>query len=393
MLRDIDVNGFNNLVKYWGGAENIPEVDLRMVKDTVWHQMSDEHRWKMVPTVEKFWRKEGFPFPKVNPDLIKEDFDKLVRYDVDDLMTDKKEMLQNNLGLAIANCFHPHKYYVKCQDHRPPYSNFENEETFRKVLFKTMKFAGNPYRRSGLRSILSVYSGTQGVSNFKPTVAKYIYTKYCPVGGKVLDPSLGYSGRLVGALSSHISHYEGCDPCVATFEGNKKALATIQEIESKRSNLTLFMEDDDMKKLPDVVLHNIPFEDYKKENFFDLVFTSPPYYNTEMYSQEETQSWKKYPKYQQWVDGFLRPLIINSYRALKKGGNLMLNIYGKVNGGEYCLEEDTMKIAKEIFGHDANDTIFMQMSKIMGAKDKGSIENRNDRPDHKIEAIFRWQKK
>ena len=36
----------------------------------------------------------------------------------------------------------------------------------------------------------------------------------------------------------------------------------------------------------------------------DLCFTSPPYFDTEKYSDEDTQSYKKFPTEDGWVNGF-----------------------------------------------------------------------------------------
>jgi len=393
MRKDIDMNGFKNLVNYWGAVENIPEEDLFFVQDKVWFALDDKTKWAIVPIVEKYWRKEGFPYPIFNIDEVTKEYDKLLNLNVDKLfIRDTKELMQNNVGLNTVNCLHPHKYSVKCKSYRSPMATFENEKRFCHAIFKTMTFSGNPYRRTGLRNMIGIYSGTHAVSNFRPTIAKYIYTKYCPVGGRVLDPSMGYSGRLFGALSSHVGHYEGCDPCVATFKGNQKLVETIKTIEDSRNSLSFFIDDGEQKgRQADTLLHNIPFEEYEgEENSFDLVFTSPPFYDIEQYSNEKTQSWKKFSTYELWVEGFLRPLIITSHRVLKKGGNFLLNIYGTTYYKQ--MEEDTLRIAKEVFGHGVDDTIFMLLSKLMGIKNQGSIENRNNRFDHKVEPIFLFKK-
>jgi hypothetical protein len=394
MQKDIDYNGFKNLVRFYKSPDKIPSEDLKFILDnTFMKDFSDEERMAIVPTAEKYWRQEGFPYPEAGIEEITEEYDKLLDFDVDSLwVPEKKEMMQNNIGLNTVNSFHPHKYSVKCKQYRSPMTTFENTEFFRKVLFKTMKFSGNPFRRTGLRNMIGISSGTHAVSNFRPTVARYIYTKHCPVDGRVLDPSMGYSGRLFAALTSHISLYEGCDPCVDTFKGNQQLVKTIEKIDSKRNMLSCFMDDGERKgRVPNTTLHNIPFEEYNGEsNFFDLVFTSPPYFDTERYSNEDTQSWKRYSKPEQWTQGFLVPLIKTSHRVLKKGGKLILNIYG--NDTCRFLEEDTIQIAKEVFGHGVDDTIYLQMSKLMGIKNQGVIENRNDRFDHKIEPCFIWIK-
>ena len=58
----------------------------------------------------------------------------------------------------------------------------------------------------------------------------------------------------------------------------------------------------------------------------DLVFTSPPYFNTEHYSDESTQSYVRHPTQERWANDFLYPTLKNGVNALKKGGFIMINI-------------------------------------------------------------------
>ena len=59
---------------------------------------------------------------------------------------------------------------------------------------------------------------------------------------------------------------------------------------------------------------------------FDLVFTSPPYFNIERYTQEDNQSFKKYRKLENWLNDFLFKAIDLSWKHLKPKGHLVLNI-------------------------------------------------------------------
>ena len=53
-------------------------------------------------------------------------------------------------------------------------------------------------------------------------------------------------------------------------------------------------------------------EEFKpRENTVDLCFTSPPYFDTEKYADEPTQSYIKYPSEKEWIDGFLTQTIQN----------------------------------------------------------------------------------
>ena len=62
------------------------------------------------------------------------------------------------------------------------------------------------------------------------------------------------------------------------------------------------------------------------EGIMDISFTSPPYFNTEKYSDEMTQSAAKCANYYSWRDDFMRPTIKNVYRYLKPGAYYLLNL-------------------------------------------------------------------
>jgi DNA modification methylase len=67
--------------------------------------------------------------------------------------------------------------------------------------------------------------------------------------------------------------------------------------------------------------------DYSKyENFFDTIFTSPPYFNTEKYSLHDTQSYLRYKKIDDWNTNFLHKTIDKLIPTLKVGGILAVNI-------------------------------------------------------------------
>ena len=57
-----------------------------------------------------------------------------------------------------------------------------------------------------------------------------------------------------------------------------------------------------------------------------MCFTSPPYFDTEKYSEEPTQSYIKFPKENDWISGFLIKTIKNCHYGLKNEGYLALNI-------------------------------------------------------------------
>ena len=67
--------------------------------------------------------------------------------------------------------------------------------------------------------------------------------------------------------------------------------------------------------------------DFTKYNdTFDTVFTSPPYFNVERYSYDDTQSWVKYKEINEWNEHFLQRTLKNLWCSVKSGGYLLVNI-------------------------------------------------------------------
>lgn len=90
--------------------------------------------------------------------------------------------------------------------------------------------------------------------------------------------------------------------------------------------------------------YNLPFEDLElKENYFDFVFTSPPYFDTERYSEDEEQSYIKNDSYEKWRDNFLYVMIDKIIYSMKKDATCMLNVGNKI----YSISDDIKKYLKD----------------------------------------------
>jgi hypothetical protein len=108
------------------------------------------------------------------------------------------------------------------------------------------------------------------------------------------------------------------------------------------------------------------FQKYKGK--IDLVFTSPPYFNREVYSEDENQSCHKYgDSYDSWKNGFLIPTLKTAAEWLKPGGHLLWNIADlKIENGEFIpLEEDSVAAILAI-GLEQLPTIKMAMTGMPG---------------------------
>ena len=194
-------------------------------------------------------------------------------------------------------------------------------------------------------------TGAQGVSNFRPTAAHAIYNRFLPDVGTTWDMSGGYGGRLLGAIKSQIN-YIATEPATKTFKGLKEIIVDWSHV----SNI--------FRKVPHFEIVQKGSEDFlpDKESL-DLCFTSPPYFNTEKYSDEETQSYIKFPTQDEWTDGFLRKTIQNCHYGLKPNRYMLINI-ANVKSFKH-LEDTTIWIAEQE-GFVLEEAYRLALSKISG---------------------------
>ena len=249
----------------------------------------------------------------------------LLRYGHSTLIVDGV-VRQTMHALKLARSYFPHMLNVQAGNQRTPREVFDNDRLLQKAIFKrlkhgTFKFDGESgYRLSDseLRKGLLTYTGTQGVSNFRPTAAAAIYHYLLPErGGVTWDMSSGWGGRLLGAIACNKVHtYIGTDPSSLTFAG----------LENMRDELPAIAEQLGYRKLK-VELYKLGSEVYVPEpNSLDLCFTSPPYFDTERYSDEPTQSYIKFPTPDTWLTGFMGQTLRNCAHGLKPNGLLAINI-------------------------------------------------------------------
>ena len=287
-----------------------------------------------------------FPYYPTDRKWRRNKFEAFLRYQ--GYLWDDKDIKQTMHGLALCWSYMPHSYEVQCSGLRTPLQTFYEvpEEILKKKMSQMARFLDSP---DGMRRVCKIMTGSQGVSNFRPTAAHAIYNRFLPEGGLTWDMSGGYGGRLLGAIKSQIN-YIATEPTTKTVNGLREIIndwGTISNIFRKVSHLEIVQSGSE-DFLPD-------------KNSLDLCFTSPPYFDTEHYSDDETQSYIKFPTQIQWADGFLRKTIQNCYYGLKQNCYMLINI---ANVSSFKnLEDVTIEVTEqEGFVHE--DTYRLALSKI-----------------------------
>lgn len=239
----------------------------------------------------------------------------------------------------------------------------EYEQEFKDTLWRMVRndpfalFKDDDKRIMDASSIFRVCFPMRPATNFPPVIAKYLYLRFTEGLDEqeryiVYDPCAGWGGRLLGALAccnERPIHYVGTDPntdhwmpeleitkyeyLAGYFNGNVRGqYQTTYEIFSSVS---------------EEIHKNKCFQKYKGQ--FDFVFTSPPYFAAEGYSQDETQAFKKFPTYEEWRDGFLKGTLSTCVEYLKESRYLCWNIADiRFASTVLSLQNDTIGILKSL---------------------------------------------
>jgi len=205
-------------------------------------------------------------------------------------------------------------------------------------------------------------------AQFRPSVAKAMYDRF--ESKTVLDFSMGWGDRLAGFYAGNTTeHYVGLDPKA----DNHPIYDTQRNFYNKH---TSFFEHDKHSEFHICPAEEFDFSQY--DNYFDMVFTSPPYFNVEHYSQDSTQSFKRYKSVEVWNEHFLNKVLTNIYPAVKLNGIVAINISDVFStsgkGQKRWLEiTNPMNDHMKSLGMEYVGAIGMEMSKRPNSAGAGTV--------------------
>ena len=154
------------------------------------------------------------------------------------------------------------------------------------------------------------------VSIFDPVLCELMYEWFSPMGGKVLDPFAGGSVR--GIVAEEMGRkYTGIDLSEKQIEANRKQSDKPNWIVGDSSGKIFFLDEE-----------------------FDFVFTCPPYYDLEVYSDDASDLSNMSEK---WFDKKLEDIIYKSAIKLKNNRFFAIvvsevrepSVTGKYSTGKY----------------------------------------------------------
>ena len=187
------------------------------------------------------------------------------------------------------------------------------------------------------------YSPAPGVSIFDPVLCELAYRWWCPEGGTVLDPFAGGSVR--GIVAAYLGHpYIGIDLSARQVEANReqaqRILAAGQPVPTWHAGESF----ETMAGIPGEV---------------DLVFSCPPYYDLEVYS-DEPGDLSAMPRYVDFLEAYRR--IIERACSKLRDGRFAVFVVSEIRGpdGTYRgLVPDTIEAFRAAGMRYYNDAVLL----------------------------------
>lgn len=189
--------------------------------------------------------------------------------------------------------------------HISPYNYYnQNKEKIKDSLReKKMKVTAMNIREE-------IYLRIKECSIHNPLIISHFIKKF--FAKIILDPSSGWGDRLIGSMLTGVDFYYGVDPNKCLHENYLKMTKLLSPY-SPNPDIGFQLVQDGFQNI--VLPKNIEF---------DLVYTSPPYFDYEIYSQGTDQSIKIAPTEDEWLHKFLYPTIIKCFGSLKYDGHMVL---------------------------------------------------------------------
>lgn len=234
----------------------------------------------------------SYPFRKITKEEALNDYSNLQKESA-------KKMTLSIIGNKACDYFFQ-RYRVKTKLETAKYSHYDAYKYDKQKIVeyaKKLRKTDNP-TDGDIRAAIRFKYGS--INQFRPMVAKHIYTKFKPT--TVLDISAGWGNRLLAAMSMDIN-YIGID----SNTNLKTPYSKMIDFYPTNSNITMIFKKSELV-------------DYSKYDY-DMIFSSPPYYSLEQY-----ENMKEYENKDEFISEYFKPTIVNSYKHLKKGGFLVMNM-------------------------------------------------------------------
>lgn len=227
--------------------------------------------------------------------------------------------------LHLITDYFSEKCRVKCVfkgNKNSPIEYFKKNRTLM-ISRSTIKSKFDVYKFNDI-----MYNSVKFCNNFPIIVAYAVYKIFKAT--KIYDSSAGWGDRLIAAILADCE-YIATDPSKCLQPVYKNIIKSLNPTKDCQV-LTMSAEDYDVKK-----------------NYYDLAFTSPPFFDLEVYETNKNQSISRYTTSEIWEKKFLIPIAQKNISCLKKGGHFVLYIDSHPHFEKFMKQNKEVKYLGELY--------------------------------------------
>jgi len=238
-----------------------------------------------------------------------------------------------NYKMDVITDFFIEDIRIECKNIKFNYSSrefyFKNKNKIKKNVLRMIK--KKKIKHNEKLKIYYIYKYVinklliRDCDTFPLFVALSIYYTFKPQN--VLDMSSGWGDRLISSIIYNNCNYQGIDPNSKLTDKYTNIINTLAK--NSKNNYNIITDG---------------FENVILKQQYDMMFSSPPYFNIEHYSSDNTQSYKKYSNLNKWLKNFMYVSIDKIWFHLINGGFLILVINDiKINNTLYSYTNSILK--------------------------------------------------
>ena len=122
-----------------------------------WKNLNKYNFENYVKSIFNYYKNiNGFPYYPTNFNYRKKEFEKLKKYDSDNLINFENGIIKQTMhGLGLAWSYFPQSFRVRCNNIYSPYDAFIDDGIFEKVIRKRLQLGDN-ISDSGIRKMLKI---------------------------------------------------------------------------------------------------------------------------------------------------------------------------------------------------------------------------------------------
>ena len=258
--------------------------------------------------------------PKIIDEFVNAGFERVLNRFSNNINSSKKCLQTNYLNLKRENFEKSKLTAQKTSNSNKLIKHFQELNVYNVRNHKNESIATKWTRENLTRAFKSLDKPHATVNSQFTEIIKALFrpcvTVYSPIMTQIIlkelncktvfDPCIGWGGRMLGTVCNSQGEstykYTGCEPNVKTYQKLKELSDFILETDGenvKKGDIEI------INKPVESVISSAEFEN----RVFDCCLTSPPYFDLEIYSDEDSQSINTFSTYKSWLDNFIEPII------------------------------------------------------------------------------------